>query len=130
VEDALVATGFPSRRRHQNVNVHFFYQLAMLSHGVRRPGAAALDLAYVACGRLDLFWEFHLKPWDIAAGILMIQEAGGCVRTCVGARSIYLVRMYWAITVWCTRRPSRCLPRFSRVSTGIRFPELPEPADS
>jgi myo-inositol-1(or 4)-monophosphatase len=77
VEDALAATGFPSRRRHQNVNVHFFYQLAMLSHGVRRPGAAALDLAYVACGRLDLFWEFHLKPWDMAAGILMIQEAGG-----------------------------------------------------
>src|SRR5207253_4434163 len=77
VEDALVATGFPSRRRHQNVNVHFFYQLAMLSHGVRRPGAAALDLAYVACGRLDLFWEFSLNPWDMAAGVLLIREAGG-----------------------------------------------------
>jgi len=77
VEDALAATGFPSRRRHQNVNVHFFYQLAMLSHGVRRPGAAALDLAYVACGRLDLFWEFHLHPWDMAAGVLLIREAGG-----------------------------------------------------
>ena len=49
----------------------------MLSHGVRRPGAAALDLAYVACGRLDLFWEFNLHPWDMAAGILLIQEAGG-----------------------------------------------------
>jgi myo-inositol-1(or 4)-monophosphatase len=78
VEDALAATGFPSRRRHQNVNIHFFYQLAMLSHGVRRPGAAALDLAYVACGRLDLFWEFHLNPWDMAAGVLLIREAGGC----------------------------------------------------
>jgi len=77
IEDSLAATGFPSRRRHQNVNVHFFYQLAMLSHGVRRPGAAALDLAYVACGRLDLFWEFHLHPWDMAAGILLIREAGG-----------------------------------------------------
>jgi myo-inositol-1(or 4)-monophosphatase len=85
VEDALVATGFPSRRRHQNLNVHFFYQLSMLSHGVRRPGAAALDLAYVACGRLDLFWEFNLNPWDVAAGILMIQEAGGRCTDMFGA---------------------------------------------
>ena len=77
IESSLVATGFPSRKRHENVNVHFFYQLAMLSHGVRRPGAAALDLAYVACGRLDAFWEFSLHPWDIAAGVLLIQEAGG-----------------------------------------------------
>src|ERR1700728_4853313 len=77
IEDALVATGFPSRKRHQNVNVHFYYQLAMLSHGVRRAGAAALDLAYVACGRLDMFWEFSLNPWDVAAGILLVREAGG-----------------------------------------------------
>ena len=47
------------------------------SHGVRRAGAAALDLAYVACGRLDAFWEFGLNPWDMAAGVLLIQEAGG-----------------------------------------------------
>jgi myo-inositol-1(or 4)-monophosphatase len=85
LEEALVATGFPSRRRHQNVNVHFFYQLAMLSHGVRRPGAAALDLAYVACGRLDLFWEFHLHPWDMAAGILIVREAGGLCSDMFGA---------------------------------------------
>jgi myo-inositol-1(or 4)-monophosphatase len=85
VEDALVSTGFPSRRRHQNVNVHFFYQLSMLSHGVRRPGAAALDLAYVACGRLDLYWEFNLYPWDMAAGILLIQEAGGRCSNMLGA---------------------------------------------
>lgn len=85
IEDALVGTGFPSRRRHQNVNVHFFYQLSMLSHGVRRPGAAALDLASVACGRLDMFWEFHLNPWDVAAGILMIQEAGGSCTDMHGA---------------------------------------------
>jgi len=77
VEDALVATGFPSRKRHQNVNVHFYYQLAMISHGVRRAGAAAIDLAYVACGRLDMFWEFGLNPWDMAAGILLIEEANG-----------------------------------------------------
>jgi myo-inositol-1(or 4)-monophosphatase len=77
IEDSLVATGFPSRKRHQNVNVHFYYQLAMLSHGVRRAGAAALDLAYVACGRLDAFWEFDLNPWDVAAGVLLVREAGG-----------------------------------------------------
>src|SRR5882672_8206673 len=53
IDDSLSATGFPSRKRHQNVNIHFYYQLAMMSHGVRRAGAAALDLAYVACGRLD-----------------------------------------------------------------------------
>ena len=77
IESSLVATGFPSRKRHENVNVHFYYQLAMLSHGVRRAGSAALDLSYVACGRLDAFWEFGLNPWDIAAGVLMIREAGG-----------------------------------------------------
>lgn len=79
VDVALLATGFPSRRRHLNVNVHFYYQLGMLSHGVRRAGAAATDLAYVACGRLDGFWEFGLKPWDQAAGILLVTEAGGRV---------------------------------------------------
>ena len=79
LEDSLSATGFPSRKRHQDVNVHFYYQLAMLSHGVRRAGAAAVDLAYVACGRLDLFWEFSLNPWDMAAGVLLVREAGGRV---------------------------------------------------
>jgi len=79
LEDALVATGFPSRRRHKNVNVHFYYQLAMITHGVRRAGSAALDLAYTACGRLDAFWEFGLNPWDMAAGTLLVEEAGGQV---------------------------------------------------
>jgi myo-inositol-1(or 4)-monophosphatase len=84
LEDSLVATGFPSRKRHLNVNVHFYYQLAMLTHGVRRAGSAAIDLAYVACGRLDAFWEFGLNPWDMAAGILLIEEAGGTVSDMVG----------------------------------------------
>ena len=79
VDSSLVATGFPSRKRHQNINVHFYYQLAMISHGVRRAGAAALDLAYVASGRLDAYWEFGLNPWDMAAGILLVTEAGGRV---------------------------------------------------
>ena len=77
--ESLVATGFPSRKRHQNINIHFYYQLAMLTHGVRRAGAAAIDLAYVACGRLDAFWEFALNPWDMAAGVLLVREAGGTV---------------------------------------------------
>ena len=51
--------------------------MAMASHGVRRTGSAAIDLAYVACGRLDAFWEFGLKPWDMAAGTLLVTEAGG-----------------------------------------------------
>jgi myo-inositol-1(or 4)-monophosphatase len=79
LDDSLVATGFPSRRRHQNINIHFYYQAAMLTHGVRRTGAAALDLASVACGRLDGFWEFGLNPWDMAAGKLLVAEAGGRV---------------------------------------------------
>jgi myo-inositol-1(or 4)-monophosphatase len=49
----------------------------MLAHGVRRAGSAALDLCYVACGRLDGFWEFRLNPWDVAAGLLLVSEAGG-----------------------------------------------------
>ncbi len=77
LEQTLVATGFPSRKRHKNINVHFYHQLGMRTHGVRRAGAAALDLAYVACGRLDAFWEFKLQPWDMAAGILIVEEAGG-----------------------------------------------------
>jgi myo-inositol-1(or 4)-monophosphatase len=83
--DSLAGTGFPSRKRHRNVNIHFFHQISMSTHGVRRAGAAALDLAYVACGRLDLFWEFNLNPWDMAAGVLMIREAGGVVSDMRGA---------------------------------------------
>jgi myo-inositol-1(or 4)-monophosphatase len=79
LEDSLSSTGFPSRKRHFNVNIHFYHQMAMASHGVRRTGSAAIDLAYVACGRLDAFWEFGLKPWDMAAGTLLVREAGGAV---------------------------------------------------
>ncbi len=77
LEDSLCATGFPSRKRHQNINIHFYYQFAMQTHGVRRAGAAAIDLAYVAAGRLDFYWEFSLNPWDMAAGTLLVREAGG-----------------------------------------------------
>lgn len=75
--EALVATGFPSRKRHDNPNVYFYQQFTLRSHGVRRAGSAALDLAYTACGRLDAYWEFNLNPWDTAAGSLLVTEAGG-----------------------------------------------------
>ena len=85
LSDSLASTGFPSRKRHHNINIHFYYQLAMASHGVRRTGSAALDLAYVAAGRLDFFWEFGLKPWDQAAGTLLVSEAGGRISDMNGA---------------------------------------------
>jgi myo-inositol-1(or 4)-monophosphatase len=82
---SLVATGFPSYKRHMNVNVHYYHQVAMISHGVRRAGSAAADLAYVACGRLEGYWEIGLKPWDMAAGGLIVEEAGGRVTDMLGA---------------------------------------------
>ena len=75
--EALVATGFPSHKRHKNPNIHFYQQFTLRSHGVRRAGSAALDLAYTACGRMDAYWEFNLNPWDTAAGALLVTEAGG-----------------------------------------------------
>jgi len=84
LEESLASTGFPSNKRHKSINIHFYHQISMRSHGVRRAGSAALDLAYVAAGRLDCFWEFNLHPWDMAAGKLMIQEAGGCVTDMMG----------------------------------------------
>jgi len=77
--ESLTATGFPSHKRHENPNIHFYNEFTLRSHGVRRAGSAALDLAYVAAGRLDGFWEFNLNPWDTAAGILLVEEAGGRV---------------------------------------------------
>lgn len=77
--ESLIATGFPSRKRHGNPNVHFYHEVTLRSHGVRRAGSAALDLVYVACGRLDGYWEFKLNPWDTAAGVLLVTEAGGRV---------------------------------------------------
>jgi myo-inositol-1(or 4)-monophosphatase len=75
--EALVATGFPSHKRHDNPNIHFYHQFTLRSHGVRRAGSAALDLAYSACGRFDAYWEFNLNAWDTAAGALLVTEAGG-----------------------------------------------------
>jgi myo-inositol-1(or 4)-monophosphatase len=77
--ESLIATGFPSQKRHKSPNIYFYHQLTLRSHGVRRAGSAALDLCNVASGRFDGFWDFNLNPWDTAAGVLIVQEAGGMV---------------------------------------------------
>jgi myo-inositol-1(or 4)-monophosphatase len=79
LKECLLATGFPSHKRHKNPNIHFYHQITLRSHGVRRAGSAALDLCNVASGRFDGFWEFNLNPWDTAAGVLIVEEAGGKV---------------------------------------------------
>jgi myo-inositol-1(or 4)-monophosphatase len=80
MEDALIGSGFPySSMEHQERYMRMLAEVMRKSAGIRRPGSAALDLAYVAAGRYDGFWELGLKPWDMAAGTLLIQEAGGLV---------------------------------------------------
>ncbi len=78
--EAFLATGFPyDRRTAPDNNVERLDHFLRRSQGVRRAGAAVLDLAYVACGRFDGFWEIRLHPWDVAAGTLLVREAGGAV---------------------------------------------------
>ncbi len=77
--ECLVGTGFPSFKRHKNPNIFFYHHITLHTHGVRRAGSAALDLCNVAAGRFDGYWEFNLNPWDTAAGVLMVVEAGGRV---------------------------------------------------
>jgi myo-inositol-1(or 4)-monophosphatase len=79
LKECLLATGFPSHKRHKNPNIHFYHEITLRTHGVRRAGSAALDLCNVASGRFDGFWEFNLNPWDTAAGVLIVEEAGGTV---------------------------------------------------
>lgn len=80
LRDALLATGFAYRRATlEDNNLAEFGAMMPRVQGMRRAGAAVLDLAYLACGRLDAYWEMHLKPWDWAAGWLLVEEAGGIV---------------------------------------------------
>jgi myo-inositol-1(or 4)-monophosphatase len=85
IEDALVGTGFPFKETsHIDDYLRMLKNVMTTCSGVRRPGAAALDLAWVACGRIDAFWEIGLSPWDMAAGALLIREAGGLVGDLAG----------------------------------------------
>lgn len=86
LENGLFATGFPPTNRRDNPNVFYFHQFSLMSHGARRAGSAALDLCAVACGRLEGFWEFGLKSWDVSAGATIIQEAGGAVTNSRGEK--------------------------------------------
>lgn len=86
-EFALLGTGFPFRaHEHLEVWIDTFRVLLTHTSGIRRAGSAALDLAHVACGRLDGFWEIGLGPWDIAAGALLIEEAGGLIGDFAGGQ--------------------------------------------
>jgi myo-inositol-1(or 4)-monophosphatase len=75
--EALITSSFPSSRRHREIDPRFAYHLSMATQGMRRSGSTALDLAYVAAGRLDAFWDCCVAPWDVAAGSLLVTEAGG-----------------------------------------------------
>jgi myo-inositol-1(or 4)-monophosphatase len=79
-ERLLLATGFPYKvYEHLDKYLALFKDILVSTAGIRRPGSAAIDLAYTACGRFDGFWEYGLNAWDIAAGALIVKEAGGIV---------------------------------------------------
>lgn len=84
LENGLFATGFPASERRENPNVYYFHQFSVLTHGCRRAGSAALDLCAVASGRFEGFWEFGLKSWDVAAGLVVVAEAGGTISSMAG----------------------------------------------
>lgn len=79
LSESLIATGFPYVHENMKAYLNLLYEFVTKSHGFRRIGSAAVDLAYVACGRFEAFYEQNLNPWDVAAGVLLIQEAGGTV---------------------------------------------------
>lgn len=84
---SLLATGFPyDIRVNPDNNINYFCSMVVKAQAIRRPGAAALDLSYLAAGRLDGFWELRLKPWDTAAGYLLVSEAGGAISDLSGNR--------------------------------------------
>jgi len=126
LQESLTATGFPSHKRHLNPNAYFYYQITLRSHGVRRAGSAALDLAYVACGRLDGFWEFNLNPWDTSAGVLMVQEAGGTVTHFDGGKFTLDSREVLATNGLITGEMSHL---FTEMFAGRELEPIPTPAE-
>jgi len=87
ISRSLLATGFPyDIRESKENNLDYFNSMAINVQAIRRAGAAALDLAYLAAGRFDGFWELKLKPWDTAAGCLMVEEAGGVISDIAGEK--------------------------------------------
>jgi myo-inositol-1(or 4)-monophosphatase len=95
IEESLVAVSFPPRLDDESLDLRAFMRVAPLCQAMRRTGSAALNLAYVACGRLDAHWAHEIHPWDSAAGVLLVREAGGAVSAATGgafdlARADYL----------------------------------------
>lgn len=87
ISRSLLATGFPyDIRESKNNNLDYFNAMAVKVQAIRRAGSAALDIAYLAAGRFDGFWELKLKPWDTAAGCLMVEEAGGVISDITGQK--------------------------------------------
>jgi myo-inositol-1(or 4)-monophosphatase len=126
LSESLLGTGFPSHKRHKNPNIHFYHQLTLRSHGVRRAGSAALDLANVASGRYDGFWEFNLNPWDTAAGVLLVQEAGGTVTRFDGSPFRLDSREVLAANSLIHRE---LITNFEEMFAGRGFEELPSVAE-
>ncbi len=93
ITNSLLATGFPYYDfKKQEPYMHAFKELMQICHGLRRIGSAAVDLAYVACGRFDAFFEYNLNAWDVAAGIILVKEAGGEVTNFGGGEEVMLER--------------------------------------
>ncbi len=124
--ESILATGFPSHKRHKNPNIHFYHQLTLRSHGVRRAGSAALDLAYVACGRFDGFWEFNLNPWDTSAGVVVVREAGGVVGNFSGGPFDISSREVLASNGLIHEE---LLKNFQEIFAGRGLAELPSPVE-
>jgi myo-inositol-1(or 4)-monophosphatase len=124
--ECLSGTGFPSHKRHKNPNIFFYHVITLRSHGVRRAGSAALDLANVACGRLDAFWEFNLNPWDTAAGSVLVEEAGGVITRFDGSP--------WLLDSKETLATNGIVHQdfmdvFQQIFEGRDMPELPNPVE-
>ena len=124
LQESLIATGFPSQKRHKNPNIYFYHQLSLHSHGVRRAGSAALDLCNVAAGRFEGFWEFNLNPWDTAAGVLLVEEAGGKVTRFDGSPFELNSRETLATNGLIH---DEMLGEFGKVFSGHGLEELPNP---
>jgi len=124
--ESLVATGFPSHKRHKNPNIFFYHQITLKTHGIRRAGSAALDLCNVACGRFDGFWEFNLNPWDTAAGALIVEEAGGMVSDFEGGVFQVSSRQTLASNGLVHQM---LIDEFAKIFTGQGLEPLPDPRE-
>lgn len=126
LSESILATGFPSHKRHKNPNIHFYHHITLKSHGVRRAGSAAMDLAYTACGRFDGYWEFNLNPWDTAAGVLLVRESGGRVTYMRGERFEIASREVLASNGLLHEELMR---EMEAVMAGKELEELPDPVE-